>query len=180
MVCKNCGAWLADDAVVCTQCGADPNAEAAQPETAEKPKKTYKMGWYKCNIYFSLWVSGFLYIINGLKLLTDSGDALINSRYPALPVVDAVFAVFCIALGTFFIYTRFQVAGFKAKAPKCLQMAYTAAAVSSIVYAMGLSVVLGANVFNISVYSSVAINAALLFVNKIYFLKRRSLFDNPA
>ena len=78
MVCKNCGAWLADDAVVCTQCGAAPNAEAAQPETAEKPKKTYKMGWYKCNIYFSLWMSGFLYIINGFKSLAEDGDALIN------------------------------------------------------------------------------------------------------
>ena len=153
-------------------------AEDQQPETAEKPKKTYKMGWYKCNIYFSLWVSGFLYIINGLKLLTDGGDALINSRYPGVPVVDMLFAVFCIVLGAFFIYTRFQVAGFKAKAPKYLQLAYSAAAVSSIVYAMGLSAVLGANVFNLSVYSSVAINAVLMFVNKVYFLKRRALFDN--
>ena len=176
MICKNCGAWLSDDATVCTQCGADPNAEITKPETDEKPKKTFKMGWYKWNIYFSLWVSGFLYIINGFKLLTES-DALINSRYPALPVVDMLFAVFCIALGAFFIYTRFRVAGFKANTPKCLQLAYTAAVVSSIVYAMSLSVVFGANVFNISVYSSVAINTVLMFVNKVYFLKRRSLFD---
>lgn len=177
MVCKTCGAWLSDDATVCTQCGADPNAENIRPEAAEKPQKTFKMGWYKCNIYFSLWVSGFLYIINGLKLLTAEGDALINSRYPALPVIDMLFAVFCIALGAFFIYTRFQVVGFKAKAPQYLQQAYMIAAVGSIVYAMGISVAVGANMFNLSVYTSVAVNAVLMFVNKVYFLKRRSLFD---
>lgn len=176
MVCKTCGAWLSDDAAVCTQCGADPNAESAQPAAAEKPEKSYKLGWYKCNVYFALWVSGFLYIINGLKLLTDGGDALINSRFPALAAVDTLFAVFCIALGAFFIYTRFRVAGFKANAPKCLQLVYTAAAVSSIVYAMAISVVLGANVFNLSVYSSVLLNGVLMFINKVYFLKRRKLF----
>ena len=192
MFCPNCGTQLADNATFCTNCGAATNNQApqqpvAQPTTPLKPQQG--MGWFKFLIYFGLWAGAILNIIGALPMLTGSqyGEPevveLVYSTFEGLRGLDMFCGLFAIALGAFGIYTRFQLAGYKEKAPMFLSIVYAGAVVFNLVYIFGCTSVLPEYVLSeidfTSFYSNTITSAVMIFVNQSYFKKRAHLFTNP-
>ena len=148
------------------------------------------MKWYKFLIYFLLFAAGILNIIGGIVYLTgiQYGSALeaklVYEFFPNLKTMDIIYGIVVIALGVFQIYTRFQLASYKAKSPSYILYMYVingaATAIYSFVVSDMIDVLLPAESAQLSGQAIGAILGAALFVwlNKIYFDKRKHLFVN--
>ena len=165
----------------------DPNFAPQQAPYGFAP---LGMKWYKFLIYFLLFAAGILNIIGGIVYLTGGqyGSALeaklVYAVFSNLKTMDIVYGIVCIALGVFQIYTRFQLASYKAKAPSYILYMYVingaATAIYSFVVSGMIDVLLPAESAQLSGQAIGAILGAALFVwlNKIYFDKRKHLFVN--
>lgn len=148
------------------------------------------MKWYKFLIYFLLFAAGILNILGGIVYLTgiQYGSALeaklVYAFFSNLKTMDIIYGIVVIALGVFQIYTRFQLASYKAKAPSYILYMYVingaATAIYSFVVSGMIDVLLPAESAQLSGQGISAIIVAALFVwlNKIYFDKRKHLFVN--
>ncbi len=215
MFCSNCGTQNADNAVVCASCGAplaaaqpqyqQPQPQYQQPQYQQpqyqQPQPQYQqplyqpaapampMNWFKFLIYFSLFAGAALNIINGILGLTGgqySGDAdLVYAVFGGLQIVDIIYGLFCVALGAFMIYVRFQLAGYRANGPKYVLVVYAAAASISFIYAIAVSVIISESYSGFdtsSIISSAIVNiitsVIMIVANKVYFDKRKFMFVN--
>lgn len=148
------------------------------------------MKWFKFLIYFALFAGGILNILGGITILNGSqyGSALeaklVYAFFPNLKTIDIIFGIVCIALGIFQIYVRFQLASFKAKAPQYITIMYLITGISTAIYSF---VVAGMIPDVLSDYGSQLVGQGvggligagiLVWLNKIYFNKRKHLFIN--
>ena len=192
MFCPNCGTQLADNTAFCTNCGTATNNQAPQQPVVEQPtplKPQLSMGWFKFLIYFGLWAGAILNILGAIPMLTGSqyGDAetveLVYAAFEGLRGLDMLCGLLALALGVFGIYTRFQLAAFKEKAPMFLSIVYAGAVVFNLVYIFGCTSILPEYVLSeidfTSFYSNTITSAVMIFVNQSYFKKRAHLFYNP-
>ena len=194
MFCPNCGTQLADDVAFCTNCGATtkPQQSTVQQPVIQQPTPPQpqpSMKWFKFLIYFGLWAGAILNILGALPMLTGSqyGEPevveLVYATFEGLRGLDMFCGIFALALGAFGIYTRFQLAGYKAKAPMLLSIVYAGAVVFNLVYIFGCTAVLPEYVLSeinfTSFYSNTITSAVMIFVNHTYFKKRAHLFTNP-
>ena len=197
MFCPNCGTQLADNTSFCTNCGAATNNQAPQQPVAQQPvveqptllQPQLPMGWFKFLINFALWAGAILNILGAIPMLTGSqyGEPevveLVYATFEVLRGLDMLCGLLAIALGAFGIFTRFQLAGYKAKAPMFLSIVYAGAVVFNLVYIFGCTSVLPEYVLSeidfTSFYSNTITSAVMIFVNHTYFKKRAHLFTNP-
>ncbi len=206
MFCPNCGTQINDDATFCGNCGAPVNAQAPQqpqaPQDTQAPQQpvpgfvpqapVLTMKWYKFLIYFLLFAIGILNVVSGILTLTgaqytaDNGEnvsKLVYALFPDLKTIDVVYGVFCIALGLFQIFTRFQLSSYKAKGPICIMAMYAINAVMSAIYNFVAIGIVPNDLGSHSEMIGEAVGAivggvVMLFLNKIYFDKRKHLFVN--
>lgn len=198
--CQNCGTQLTDDAVFCTNCGSSvsaPNSQAYQPQN-NQPNYGYNpmvnqmpMKWFKFLIYFLLWASGVVNLVNGFQMITgahyDGGAKLVYAYFDGLKAIDLILGILSILLAGIAIYTRFRLAGFHANGPKMIITLYTLSIIMNVVYCVAvmaiagdaLNAVGGADSIISSTVGSVAVSIAMVFANKTYFQKRANMFTNP-
>lgn len=197
MFCNKCGTQLAEGAVFCGNCGTPVQQPAQQtpPQPAQQPQTTYtppsaplqaepSMKWFKFLIYFGLFAGAVINLINGIGLVTGSiyEDAkdLVYAMIEDLEAFDTIMGMFGIFLALMGIVVRFQLSGYKAKAPQAITALYVGVALFDLAYVIGLNSVLPeailAEIDFSSSYGSLVGSAAMIFVNYSYFKKRAHLF----
>lgn len=173
MFCDKCGTYLSEGTQYCTNCGA-PQGEAAQaaaPSQSVGPAADMPMKWYKFLIYFALFLSAVSYFYNAFNE--------IRYLFDFFSVFSVLLLIVNILLGVMALRVRGALAKFKANAPKQLLQFYILGLVPvilqlfmPIIYGYAHATVLGTVIGNI-VGTFVAV-----WLNKIYFDKRKHLFAN--
>ena len=179
--CPKCGAESTGGSF-CARCGAPLSGEVSstgsvfvasneqsqtQTQLAVDPAadpSTYKLGWHKFLIYFSLWLSALINI----------GTAIMLLQYSQYSTYFAVLGLLGLAIGIFAIYVRFQLAKFKKGAPKKLLALYIIDASIGII---ALLINLGAGVYDNN-SASLVVSIAMVFINWRYYSSREALFIN--
>ena len=123
MYCPKCGAQVPDNASFCQACGAPLSAA---PANAAAPAMGMK--WHKFLIYFALFASAVINLVNALQLITglqygDAADA-VYAMFSTLKVLDIGYGVILLATVVYTVVTRFYLAKFKASGPLMLMMLY--------------------------------------------------------
>ena len=149
----------------------------------------YSLKWHKFLIYFALWAGALICIATAGRVMSgqiyvDNGDMSIVDTlyrmYPALKGMGIVFGALYILQAIFMIYTRFQLAKFKAGAPKKLLLVYAINLVLGFGLYIALSsithVSLGEFVSGSDFVSMFAGPIVIIIANKIYYDKRAELF----
>ena len=186
MICPRCG-QDAGDSKYCPHCGnavEAPVVNTVAPTTGEENKPDMPMKWFKFLIYFSLWAGAVLNLISGIAMMSGSsyeGAAdLVYAMFDGLQGLDTFCGLYAIALAAFGIFVRFQLAGYKKKAPLMLMILYIAAAAYGLIYIIGINAILPSYVLEAvdttSMYSSMISSGVMVIINHIYFKKRAHMF----
>lgn len=143
--------------------GADPN--------------NYKLGWHKFLIYFALWASGVLSIVNGAVIINSGSELMQYSQLKSYGIEFMLIGAAAFAVGVFIIYVRFQLAKFKRGAPKKLLIAYAVTLVINLLsMAVVVSMDLGTDIS--SSVGSIAGSVVFLIICWKYYANRAALFVN--
>lgn len=206
MNCQKCGSYMNDNQAFCPNCG-NANANANQQPQYQQPQyqqaqyqqpqyqqpqyqppyqpnngSQLPMNWFKFLIYFALFASGVLNIISGITAMTGSQygglQGLVYMYFGGLQALDIIYGICCIALGAFAIYVRMRLAGYYKNGPQMLNVLYIAAVALSLIYVIGVSIVVGGDVpLNFaSTIVSAGVSVAMVVANTVYFKKRAHLF----
>jgi len=149
----------------------------------------YPMKWYKWLIYFVLFVTALSCLGNAGMYLTGDmyrqagGSAqMVYSRFPAMQTVDILMGVLCVAQLVVALMARWKLAGLKADGPKYLYAVYVFTLIENVIYAAGSAMALAepiTAVIDVGSFIGTLLGAGLmLWLNKIYFTKRKALFVN--
>lgn len=164
-----------------------PPSEQLDPQSdSQPPQQEYPLGWHSFLIYFSLWAGGVMNILNAIGVLSgffyqSGGYSMayeVYFMYPDLKTLDYLYGMSLIAIGGFFIYVRFQLAGFRRGAPKLLIGLYVAATAISLIYSVAVSSIVGASVADTSSIGSLLGSVIMIVINYVYYRNRASLFVN--
>lgn len=184
-----------DGATFCTRCGSALQPDAQQPNQQPEYQHQYyqqstpaqpqlPLKWFKFLVYFSLFASAVLNLINGINLIIGTqyeGNAeYMYSYYDGLQIFDAFCGLLLVAMAAFAVYTRFQLAGFRRNAPKLLLLTYAAPCIYNVIYISGTNLLMpGISMDNsTTIISSIITAAIMIFANNVYFKKRQYLFVN--
>lgn len=145
------------------------------------------MKWHKFLIYFSLWAGAVLNLLSAYQYSTgviygslEKAD-IIYSLYDGLKFIDTMMTVMLIAIAVFSIVTRFALAQYKKNGPALLMALYILNIVCSAAYIFMVSNITALGISELmdsSSYSSLISSIVMIFINKIYYDKRASLFVN--
>ena len=179
--CPVCGTALGPQDDHCPNCGAiSPSGAQGQPAG-----QNHTMKWFKFIIYFQLFLSAILGVVNGIGLLTGStyssqglDPELAYTIFPGLRAVDLIVGVGMLALAVLAIVVRQKLAHYCQRAPKQYLILLGANMALSILYMIAASAVLGEPVLDASTVSQLVVRAVMIGVNKVYFDKRAELFVN--
>lgn len=170
---------------------------AQQSGYVQQPANSLGMGWYKFIINFQIFASAIINILicfsayNSLKEMDsyrgylDALDKYIDSNQTCSMIVLVAF----IGLAVFGFMVRGKLAGFKVDGPKQYLLYMGLIIAVQVIYlvvvymltnelqdAMGMEFDIGDSIS--SSIPSLAISVVMLFVNKVYFDKRKHLFVN--
>lgn len=189
MFCKFCGAEINNDVKFCPNCGAELQGanndtqgadNTGEPVELRMEKPALPMKWFHFVIYFLLFASAVLNLLSSIPCLAGT---LYNDfpwdvygTFPGLRIVDFVYGLILIALAGFYLYTRFQLSGFKKRGPFLFCLQYGINLACTLVYSLACTIVFKENQFDLSTILSILLCIALIAVNFIYFDKRKSLF----
>lgn len=201
-LCMKCGTQLENEnQQFCTNCGAKVEVQGETSETvvngdsvceqvSTEQVVNYPMKWFKFLIYFSLFCGALINFVSGIGELTgiiyftqSGGEVTANMIYDVygsgLKAVDVIYGIILIVFAGFMIYTRFRLAKYKANGPICLYITYGASVVLNLIYSIALLAVTGINqIFASANISAIISSVVMIFVNYVYFKKRKELFIN--
>ncbi len=146
--------------------------------------------WHKFLIYFSLWLSAVFVCLRGagfiaLGILGDESSSFF--QIPAVKTVNIVYGAIYIAIAVYHIYTRYQLARFRAGAPKHLLILYVIIPVTEFAYPPLTFIAAGLPVSFLfqdparligNIIGAVVGTWLVCYLNKIYYDKRKELFIN--
>lgn len=175
MFCTKCGTKVKSGIKTCPECGSKIiNSQSSYIE--------HTMLWHKFLIYFVLWFGAVVNLANGIayfyaakSMSTMLINPVINIQH--MQILDVVMGVVVILLAAFAIYTRFQLAAFKTKAPKLLIAFYALGGVINFGRSVALSFITEGVTFSDQVVS-LAVAAIMCVINYVYFKNRADLFVN--
>lgn len=165
----------------------DNNSTQLQSSTPAQPTIDMPMKWHKFLIYFSLWASAVMNVINGFMMFTgahyggENEAKMVYNYFDGLKSVDVIMGVLFVGMAVFAIVTRFSLAKYPAKGPKLLLAVYGLNAVLTLVYPLLASAVTGmelSELMDSSTISSIVSSVVMIFVNKTYYNNRAHLFVN--
>ncbi len=153
---------------------------AAPPYSSAAPESdpsNYKLGWHKFLIYFALWASGIMSIINGISIIRSGASFMQYSQLESFGPAFMLIGAAAFAVGVFVIYVRFQLAGFRRGAPKKLLIAY---GVTLVINLASMLVVASMDYGSDAASSagSIAGSVVFLIICWKYYANRAALFVN--
>lgn len=148
-------------------------------------RPAYPMKWFKFLINFSLFagalfnaIYGILYITGGIYFMQDDVSAsAIYGIFGGMKVVDVLYGIMLIAIGAFGVFTRFQLAKYKANGPLFLYIGYAANVAAALFYCIAGSAITGISLFDGTVIVALILYIVLFILNYVYFRKRKALFS---
>ena len=164
--------------------------------SAQNPLTPKKMNWHIALIYFILWLMAFMSLMNGLMSVfgvqvgptADGGMGIALHVYPSMeyPQLFILDGVFSLMMSMYAVFVRFQLAGFKRRAPIYLTILFALNILESILYAVMLNVLVpemvaasaanGANIVMNTVAGAV-LSAVVAALNWVYYSRRREMFN---
>ena len=164
-----------------------PRQPAVPPQGWQAPpaRSQLPMKWFKFLINFALWASAVINAATGIINLTGtaytlmgSDPALVYRVYPAAKAVDVIYGLLLLVAAALAVYARFQLSGFKKRAPVYLYAVYGIVIAGNILYNAGVGVITGNLSAIVSSFGQCLGPVAFLALNYIYFDKRKHLFVN--
>lgn len=156
------------------------SAPAGSPPVSAVPEMGMK--WHKFLIYFSLWASIVLNVLNALTYFTGTvyqGNAsLVYSRFSSMKGLDMFYGCALVALAAGLFFVRSQLAQFKKDGPKYLVIVMIASAVLSLVYNFTASSITGLSLVDSNTITAATATFVYSAINYIYYKKRAHLFVN--
>lgn len=155
------------------------------PQPVNQPQM--KMNWFKFLIYFSLFAGalmnlsqGFLYLTGSIYETLDGIDSSwVYMLYEDLESADKLYGLLLIAVAVIDIVARFSLAGFKKNGPMLINIAYILPIVSSVIYVIMVSGVVGdLTDATLTSFSSIITGIIFMLANAVYFKKRKHMFVN--
>ena len=175
MFCSKCGAKVKSGTKTCPECGS--KIVNSQPSYIE-----HTMLWHKFLIYFVLWFGAAVNLANGIayfyaakSMSTMLINPVVNIHH--MQILDVVMGVVLILQAAFAIYTRFQLAAFKAKAPWLLIAFYALGGIINFGFSVATSFITEGVTFY-DEFVSLAVAAIMCVINYVYFKNRADLFIN--
>ena len=208
MVCHSCGTEYPDGTKFCPFCGAtapetpaqsdavfqqqeqapqQPIAQGFVPQNVTDPYQGTPMKWHKFLVYFALWASAVLNLVNAIMCFTGAhyGELAqdIYAFFPSLKTADTIYGLLLLVIVALAVITALRLMKLKVGAPKLLTCLYILVIVSTILYLLlAASAMKGyasfGELLNTSTITSLLVSAIMLIVNIVYYRKRTSLFVN--
>lgn len=150
------------------------NQNRYQPYQNQMP-----MNWFKFMIYFGLFAGAVLNVVSAILTFSELGEYSDLMRY-YFPThyYFAIFGSIClIGLGALQVYTRFRLAEYRVNGPQLLLVVYGVAAAITFLDCLVGTVTIGANCFEGAQIVNICTNLVMACVNKVYFDKRKHLFN---
>ena len=157
-------------------------------ELTEKSKPELGMSWFKFLIYFALFFNALDNLVSGVALIFDIRHELLDTEYyfdGNMRWLGILFGFIWITAAAAFIYIRFELAEFKSGAPKKYIIIEI---IDSIVYLLFnlAGILLAGESDTLGIIGSVIVAVvgsargafAYIYLNVIYFRKRKHLFVN--
>ena len=198
-ICDKCGEEVFDYSVRnCPKCGNSIQIDTQFGKIKDsdyldytdtqsfEPKNNMPMKWYKFLIYVSLFLGAIINFANGISYITgyiyttyQTTPEIIYQYYGAgLQIIDVIYGICILLLAAFAIYTRMRLAKFKKNAVNCI-LAYLALNILiTLLYNTMLNAIFNVPALNASYIGTLIGNMIFIFLNYIYFNKRRHLFYN--
>lgn len=164
---------------------------------AEKlaPLGQKKMNWHIALTYFILWLIAFMDLVNGLVGVfgvqagpaADGGIGFALHVYPDMnhPQIFILDGVFMLAMCMYAVFVRFQLSGFKRRAPMYLTLLFVLNVVESIAYTVALYVLVpemvAANIEKgnnplVSTGVTAAVSLVTAGLTWVYYQRRKEMF----
>lgn len=195
MQCYKCGGQIPENSLVCLLCGTEMSQRARagfQSGGANYGMHTQytPMNWFKFLIYFMLFADAVISVTNAYGFITGSIYSVISAgeytaadiygKYGvALRIADMLYAACLIIFAVLTVVARYRLAGFKKDGPVYLYVAYTLSIVFSLAYAIAENIIMGIDYQVIaSAVVSMIPQAVFVYLNYLYFKKRKHLFVN--
>ena len=165
----------------------DNSSTQLQSSTPVQPTADTPMKWHKFLIYFSLWASAVMNVLNSFVMFTgahyggENEARMVYNFFDGLKSVDIIMGVLFIGIAIFAIVTRFSLAKYQSKGPKQLLAVYGLNAVLTVAYPLLASAVTGmelSELMDSSTISSIVSSVVMILINKTYYDKRAHLFVN--
>ena len=146
--------------------------------------------WYKFLIYFSLFIGALSSLVSGIQYLsgriyltqglTESDIQALYLYYPAHKTLDLIYGLICCSLSGFALFTRSRLAKYHRNGPMCLYLFTGATAYCASMYTLLSCILVYADVtqFLPQIIGQIIGSAIYIWLNCIYFNKRKSLFTN--
>lgn len=206
MYCNNCGGLVPDGQYTCPNCGAYvgsteqtynvPNQNIQQeyyqnniPYTQQSVQPELGMKWFKFVIYFQLFLSALVNIINGFRISTGLHYGVtsrqldyIYNHFDGLKMLDVCIGICIVVLGVLALITRFMLSGYKKCGPSMYIGLLIANIVIGFIYIAAFYFIVSSVSPDVSIsgdtFITLETNMTLLVLNIIYFKKRKHLFVN--
>lgn len=206
MYCSNCGGIVPDGQYTCPNCGAyvgstgqtynAPNQNMQQgyyqnniPYTQQSVQPELGMKWFKFVIYFQLFLSALVNIINGFRISTGLHYGVtsrqldyIYNHFDGLKMLDVCIGICIVVLGVLALITRFMLSGYKKCGPSMYIGLLIANIVIGFIYIAAFYFIVSSVSPDVSIsgdtFITLETNLTLLVLNIIYFKKRKHLFVN--
>ena len=206
MYCSNCGGLVPDGQYTCPNCGAyvgstgqtynAPNQNMQQgyyqnniSYTQQSVQPELGMKWFKFVIYFQLFLSALVNIINGFRISTGLHYGVtsrqldyIYNHFDGLKMLDVCIGICIVVLGVLALITRFMLSGYKKCGPSMYIGLLIANIVIGFIYIAAFYFIVSSVSPDVSIsgdtFITLETNLTLLVLNIIYFKKRKHLFVN--
>lgn len=154
-----------------------------------------KMNWHTALIYFILWLMAFVNLMNGLLSVfgiqfgptAEGGMGVALHVYPSMtyPQIFILDGVFALAMCLYTVFVRFQLAGFKRRAPLYLTILFVLNIAESVAYAALLCALVpemvaaskanGTDVVMNTIVNG-GVSAIVAILTWVYYSRRRDMF----
>ncbi|MCQ2081214.1 MAG: zinc ribbon domain-containing protein [Lachnospiraceae bacterium] len=176
MFCPKCGKENQEGVKFCISCG-EPLGGTTAAYAYDTP-----LNWAKFLGYFALWLSALLNFIGGVSAFGGSqyGDlkGLVYNIFPGMRAVDIIYGLLCIALAGLGGYCAYGIIMHKKFVVNYIPLLYAAAAGIVFVYSLVATIVVGQSCFSASIIVNIIVSVVMVFVNSVYFNKRKHIFVN--
>jgi len=136
--------------------------------------------------YFALWISALVNIYSAVSYFTGAQYELLGTTAErvyetfgnGLKYADLFCGIGLVAIAVLAAMAATAIVRYKSTAGTLLGWAYVLNAIVPLAYLTMFSTVVGVNAFTAKAVVSIALSLAFVFINKIYFDKRKHIFVN--